>query len=331
MYDLLSFNELDCDNYSLSQVDHGSQGSVMQVAQARGVQQEEIDAAADALLAQGLRPTVERVRGHLGRGSPNRVGPMLEAWFTRLAPRLGVATEDDPRAIPASVRKAMESVWAQALDSAQAIEGAQLASVRQALQSELEAIGQERAALELAAQAGLERELLLREARDTAQQQLANAVAQLKAIQEELAKRNQDLTEARGSIAVLVQQTDAGEREHQKQLAALAKERERLQEGAQAGERRLMGEVDRARQEAKAAEKARAEAQQHWDSQRAELEGVNRDLARTVHSLQLEQATLQERLVASERRASEFQALLSRPEKPVAPRRRKAAKPATAK
>lgn len=303
----------------------------MQVAQARGVQQEEIDAAADALLGQGLRPTVERVRGHLGRGSPNRVGPMLEAWFSRLAPRLGVATEDDPRAMPAGVRKAMESIWAQALENAQAIEAGKLASDRQALASELEAIGQERAALALAAEAGLERELLLREARDTAQQQLADTSTQQKTVQGELAERNRDLAEARGSIAALVQQKDAGEREHQKQLAALAKERERLQEGARATERRLMGEVDRARQEAKAAEKARLEAQQHWDSQRAELDGANRDLAFTVHSLQLEQATLQERLLASERRASEFQALLPRPEKPAAPRRRKAPKPAAAK
>lgn len=300
----------------------------MQAARSRGVQQEEIDAAADALLAQGLRPTVERVRGHLGRGSPNRVGPMLEAWFSRLAPRLGVATEEDPRAIPASVRKATETIWAQALESAQEIESAQLASERQALQSELEAIGQERAALALAAEAGLERELLLREARDTAQQQLANTLAQLKTVQEELVKRNQDLSDARGSIAALVQQKDAGEREHQKQLAALAKERERLQEGAQATERRLMGEVDRARQEAKAAEKARSEAQLQWDTHRAELEGANRDQGRTVHALQLERATLQERLTASERRASEFQALLARAEKPAATRRHKPAKPA---
>ncbi|MBW0171062.1 MAG: DNA-binding protein [Hydrogenophaga sp.] len=42
----------------------------------RGVQVDEVWSAADAVLAQGERPTIERVRAHLGRGSPNTVAPM---------------------------------------------------------------------------------------------------------------------------------------------------------------------------------------------------------------------------------------------------------------
>ena len=34
----------------------------------RGVQEADVWAAADALIAQGLRPTIERVRQHIGRG-----------------------------------------------------------------------------------------------------------------------------------------------------------------------------------------------------------------------------------------------------------------------
>jgi len=45
----------------------------------RGVQVDEVWAAADAVLAQGDRPTIERARTHLGRGSPNTVAPMLDA------------------------------------------------------------------------------------------------------------------------------------------------------------------------------------------------------------------------------------------------------------
>jgi len=63
----------------------------MQSKSARGVQQEEVWAAADTLIAAGERPTIERVRLKIGRGSPNTVSPMLEAWFATLAPRLGVA------------------------------------------------------------------------------------------------------------------------------------------------------------------------------------------------------------------------------------------------
>jgi hypothetical protein len=36
-----------------------------------------MDSAADELIAQGARPTIERVPGRMGRGSPNTVAPML--------------------------------------------------------------------------------------------------------------------------------------------------------------------------------------------------------------------------------------------------------------
>ena len=39
----------------------------------RGVQEQDVWAAADAVLLQGERPTIERVLQHMGRGSPNTV------------------------------------------------------------------------------------------------------------------------------------------------------------------------------------------------------------------------------------------------------------------
>lgn len=44
----------------------------------RGIQSEDVVQAADALIAEGLRPTIERVRQKIGRGSPNTVGPLLD-------------------------------------------------------------------------------------------------------------------------------------------------------------------------------------------------------------------------------------------------------------
>jgi len=82
----------------------------------RGVQQEEVFAAADALLAEQLRPTIERVRLKIGRGSPNTVAPMLEAWFAALGARLGVVpSQEGEGGPPAVVRKVIDSVWAAAL------------------------------------------------------------------------------------------------------------------------------------------------------------------------------------------------------------------------
>ncbi|EQD67830.1 cointegrate resolution protein, partial [mine drainage metagenome] len=53
-----------------------------------GVPDNEVFSAADRVLARGERPTVERVRVELGRGSPARVGQLLETWWEALAKRL---------------------------------------------------------------------------------------------------------------------------------------------------------------------------------------------------------------------------------------------------
>ena len=53
-----------------------------------GVPENDVFAAADAVLARGERPTVERVRLELGRGSPARVGALLDQWWEQLAGRL---------------------------------------------------------------------------------------------------------------------------------------------------------------------------------------------------------------------------------------------------
>jgi len=54
----------------------------------RGVQEAQVWEAADTLLQEGLRPTIERVRQKIGSGSPNTVSPMLERWFATLGKRL---------------------------------------------------------------------------------------------------------------------------------------------------------------------------------------------------------------------------------------------------
>src|SRR6267154_6656634 len=54
---------------------------------ARGITRADVSQAADALLRAGERPTVEKIRAAVGHGSPNTVGPLLDAWWKRLAGR----------------------------------------------------------------------------------------------------------------------------------------------------------------------------------------------------------------------------------------------------
>ncbi|KAF1017125.1 MAG: hypothetical protein GAK31_00384 [Stenotrophomonas maltophilia] len=55
---------------------------------ARGITESDIHTAADELVAKGERPTVERIRTHLGTGSPNTVTRWLETWWNRPGTRL---------------------------------------------------------------------------------------------------------------------------------------------------------------------------------------------------------------------------------------------------
>ena len=77
-----------------------------------GVPEIEVFQAADRVLARGERPTVERVRTELGRGSPARVGQLLEQWWDRLAKRL--AGETRLPDLPAEVAAAFKTAWAMA-------------------------------------------------------------------------------------------------------------------------------------------------------------------------------------------------------------------------
>lgn len=91
----------------------------MQMKNTRGVQQTEVWAAADTLLAEGVRPTIERVRQQLGRGSPNTVAPMLEAWFADLGRRLGLRPDaKEEGTVPPALVTALADLWGLALKSA---------------------------------------------------------------------------------------------------------------------------------------------------------------------------------------------------------------------
>ena len=239
---------------------------------ARGVQLEDVCAAADAVLERGERPTIERIRLQLGRGSPNTVGPMLDSWYATLGKRLNPiggagssgaeqAFEGSPDQLPPQVLRAAKTLWARAEqlagDRAQtAIAGQKLELMQQA--TELQA---EREQFEAEKQRFAERASALEAAMFAKDQQILQLGRQLEELKHMLQAKTEeaellrsDLSKQRIAMDAMRQFTQVKDEEHRK-------ERERIEERATAQERRLLSEIDRARQTAKWTE-AQLEAQQ---------------------------------------------------------------------
>lgn len=108
----------------------------------RGITQAQVDAAADALVAAGERPTVERIRARLGTGSPNTVVRMLDAWRASLAHRMREVINLPE--VPAEAGQAFAELWRLAVAHADSIAKASLASEQQALLSRETLLTEER-------------------------------------------------------------------------------------------------------------------------------------------------------------------------------------------
>lgn len=277
----------------------------MQSKSTRGVQQEEVWAAADALIAAGERPTIERVRLKIGRGSPNTVSPMLEAWFATLGPRLGVALAgaQAEEGAPKELRQALDRVWAAAVVAARD-------EADRALEPERDRLAQHGLRLDIARQELLQREAALTERGIALEHALELTKAQLRDQTVQLEKAGRDLEQARASLANLVQERDAGRRQFDEQLGALTQERERLEQRASANERRLLEEVDRARQEAKQSSRALDDAGQKHAAEKQALERTNVTLRDRVNEGKVEVATLTERLKGAEERINGLESAL---------------------
>jgi len=98
----------------------------------RSVNSSDVDRAADQLLRAGSRPTIEKVRATIGRGSPNTINPLLDAWWSRLAARLDAGPAALHR-LPEPVLHAAEGLWLQALSEARKRAATEQGSSRSAL------------------------------------------------------------------------------------------------------------------------------------------------------------------------------------------------------
>ncbi|WP_137860569.1 DNA-binding protein [Variovorax sp. 3P27G3] len=300
----------------------------------RGIQEADVWSAADQLLTEGLRPTIERVRQQIGRGSPNTVSPMLERWFATLGKRLDHGSDknlppgaEDER-VPVVVMQAAQTLWDLAREDAAKTQIRQAEALRNeteertaSLNARQAELAQKEAALEHT-RSGLESALA------SARQALDSSQAQL-----EVTTRGRHESEAR-----------ARQLERSLEQAQASQERQRLEFTAQQAawsetarqseqlnaerEKRLLLEVDRERMSARQANgellkerKLRERTEESLNEATRNLTSVRSELilirATQVHSqddiraLQERRDELQKRISNEEQAHQATRALLS--------------------
>lgn len=285
----------------------------------RGISEQDVWAAADALLMQGQRPTIERIRQQLGRGSPNTVSPYLDAWFAGLGTRLqggGAAMSGLPEGIsmPDTVARAAIDLWTLALEESRAVLAQEAAERRAALDareaelaSEREALVQARAVLHERIAAAETAAADARQARDEAQAQARRAEAQLIDSQADAVASRQALSAARDAMQAL-------QEEHAGQRAGWDAERVRLTERAEANERRLMLELDAARASVKSLQQERRQGQRELQEAQASLAAMTEAQHEMRSAKALQDAViarLREQVTTQEALAATYQSMLS--------------------
>ena len=193
-----------------------------------GVTLVDVTGAADLLLAQGERPTIEGVRKILGTGSPATVNSLLKEYYQTLPGRLN---------LPAPIASAAAELYQKIHDTAlEEVAKEQLALQKQMTQ-EREQLANERQAFE-STKIGL-------------QQQIATLTAEKQALldqqgqlQQKVATLERNLAEQTARAAAAESKakaaTDERERASAKHLAELQTQREQ----AEGNERHLLGRIE---------------------------------------------------------------------------------------
>jgi chromosome segregation ATPase len=256
---------------------------------ARGITQDQVNEAADAILAAGENPTVEKVRAELGTGSPNTITRMLDAWRSQLGERLRQLTTLPE--VPSSVGQAMIELWRLATKHAEHVLEGRFADERAALAAAQTQLAQEREHWDARLQTAETQVAQAQTARDLAEHACRTLDGQLQdshALRADLVlqrDRLQDQCDQQsGQIQALRAQLDNNQ-------VTLRTERERQETHIRAAEDRAHQEADRARQEAKgwqqqyeASERAHREAataiQYRYDSANEQVRRLEQEVSR---------------------------------------------------
>lgn len=272
----------------------------------RGITQDQVNEAIEALLARGDRPTTERVRGYLGTGSMSTITRMVDVWWKQLPARLHAqapATVSIPDAPPA-VSAAASSMWAAALEEARNQARADYEQAHARLEADRHLLEQERQDL-MASVQRREEEAAAALAHMEQARQLAET--RLSEVQRRLEERNVLFTDLSARLAREEENTARLRSGLDKLAGELGRERERYGELVQLSrqtEDRLMVEIDALRQDLKTArQQGEQQRQQHQDAL-ARKDGELAELGRRMIEAERHRAAAEAKVGTLEREIS---------------------------
>ena len=297
---------------------------------ARGITETDVHTAADELVVAGERPTVDRIRAHLGTGSPNTVTRWLETWWRGLAPRLlAHSAQQAIPELPAPVSRLAQQIWEQAVgtarnDAEQAVvqDRLRLDAQRRDLESRE---GEWQAQLRDAAVAADEASRALA----ATEQRLADLQRANNLQQEQI----RDLSGQRASLearsARLEADLHAAQQRATQREESLIAERDAQAQHLRALEDRAHGEIDRARQETKEVRSQLAALQRTSEALRQQREDAQAAIAAAQREAGVQRGradALEQQLAGLGELPAALQATLTQLQPPK-PRPRKASAP----
>jgi len=239
---------------------------------ARGITEQDVHSAADALVCAGERPTVERIRAHLGTGSPNTVIRWLDTWWAALGTRLrGRGIQIDLPQAPGAVAELAGKFWASALEHARGLAEDALTQEKTALQADRVRLNEAREELHREASRTQEQVTAALQARDLAVARSEELERLVRRLEGHLEESKTLLAAANGRAKAAEERHRGLEQRHQDLQERSETERRNAASHVRATEDRASVEVDRARQEARDLKRQLAKVLKEHGAEKAQL------------------------------------------------------------
>ncbi|VTU42033.1 DNA-binding protein [Variovorax sp. RA8] len=282
----------------------------------RGIQESQVWEAADALVHEGLRPTIERVRQKIGSGSPNTVSPMLERWFATLGKRLdgrGANLADgEAHQLPLAVIQATKLFWDAARREADQVQVQKNEAARRELELQREVLDRKESELTQREASFEQARVALDEALASSRQAVAAIEAQMHTQQQESARLLSDseaeVRRLRKALEEAVASKEALREKAAMELGAVQRDAKEAEQRHVAHERRLLADIDRERV---AARQAAADLAKEQKARAADQEAARTALAAAEQALQAEKAAHGEAAAAWSREQQEMRVELA--------------------